>query len=153
MDFGWPRMDDSSTDDETLGGIVGKRERVQRFAVTALLLGSLAAAGLPSSASADDRYISGVNYQSYPDGPGLRATALLSTEHDGVMKVSLFKRVNGKWKWVKTKQAQQNDVSPTAYTANFATPNATKCQFRAKFTTPEHPVSKKKSDAFYCDSY
>lgn len=130
-----------------------KRNRVHRLAFTALLLGSLAAAGLPSPASADERYITGVGYQTYPDSPGLRATALLNVEHEGVMKVALFKRVNGTWKWIKTKVAQQNETTETAYTAQFATPNATKCQFRATFTSPDHPKSKKRTPGFYCDSY
>ena len=131
-------------------GILGKRNRVHRLAVTALLLGALAVAGLPSTASAHPRRITDM-YTVGSDPQRVTAVAELNVEHEGVMKITLFKRVNGKWRKVKTKTAQQSDQNPAWYTADFFRPNTNgKCQFRAAFMTPDHETSKKRTGGFYC---
>ena len=118
--------------------------------MTALLLGALAAAGLPSPASAHPRRITTV-YNTGTDPQRTTAVAELDMEHEGVMKITLFKRVNGNWRKVKTKTAQQSEIDPAWYKADFFRPNTNgKCQFRAAFTTPDHDTSKKRTGGFYC---
>lgn len=128
------------------------KHRVQRLAVTGLLLGSLALSGLPSPAAAHTRYITDVFGGGLKgEEPGLRATANLNREHAGIMKFTLYKRAGGDWVSVKTKRGQQSKVSPTSYSAIFNSPNANQCKFRAKFTSSEHNTSQKSTQAFDCD--
>jgi hypothetical protein len=121
--------------------------------MTALLLGSLAVAALPSPAAAHTRYITDFFYGGLKgDEEGLRANPIINREHAGVMKVTLFKRVNGNWESVKTKRALKSEVSPTSYSAIFAEPNASRCKFRAKFTTEGHNTSQKSTPDFGCET-
>ena len=132
--------------------IMVRKPRVRRFAVTGWLLGSLALAALPSPAAAHARYIVKVFGGGMKgEEPGLRASAYINREHAGVMKFTLFKRANGNWVPVKTKRGTKSEVSPVSYSANFNSPNANQCKFRAKFTTPEHRASSKSTAAFDCD--
>ena len=90
-------------------------------------------------------------YTTGTDPQRATAVAELNIEHEGVMKISLFKRVNGKWKKVKTKTAQPSEQNAAWYTAVFFRPNTNgKCQLRAAFTTPDHDTSRKKTGGFYC---
>lgn len=128
------------------------KHRVKRLAVTGLLLGSFALAAAPTPAAAHTRYIvKAFGGGLKGDEPGLRASAYLNREHEGVMKFTLYKRVNGNWDSVKTKEGNQSKVSPISYDAFFNSPHANKCKFKAKFTSAGHNPSQKSTAAFNCD--
>ena len=131
---------------------MSKSHRVQRLAVTGLVLGSLALAALPSPAATHTRYIVKVFGGGLKgEEPGLRASAYLNREHAGAMKFTLLKRANGDWVPVKTKRGIKSEVSPVSYSAIFNSPNANQCKFKAKFTSSAHNTSRKTTPAFDCD--
>ena len=129
------------------------RLRIARVVIVGMVLGSLALAALPSPAAAHTRYITDFYYGGLKgDEEGLQANPVINRTHAGIMKVTLLKRVNGNWNAVKTKRADNTEVSPTSYRAFFAEPNANQCKFRAKFTTDGHNTSQKSTPAFSCET-
>lgn len=107
------------------------------------------AIGTPAGpASAHEREFDWVYAASTSDSEIKAQAALAGGTHPGKMKMTLKKKVDGKWAFVAAKTATVGDDG--YYTAVFSMLGDEKCKVFAKHTANGHPPIKKAGNSFDC---
>ena len=120
------------------------RRLVAGAALAIFALGSLA-----GPAAAHQRQFDWVYSASISEADIKAQAALTTGEHAGTMKMTLKKKVDGEWRFVKSAVASYGEDG--YYTAIFAMlPGDEKCKVFAKHTAPNHPTIKKAGNWFNC---
>ncbi|MDQ4145686.1 MAG: hypothetical protein M3198_18460 [Actinomycetota bacterium] len=112
-----------------------------------LVAGALCLSVICGPSLAHERSIEEVHGAGYDDHTG--GSAIVSRAHDGVMKLTLVKRVQGEWKFVQRKEGQRS--TPYIYNAIFQKVRGDRtCQIRARFVDEGHPDATGRSYTFPC---
>ena len=116
--------------------------------VAAAAIATVALGAFSGPAAAHQREFKWVYSASISDAE-IKAQAELTTgKHPGTVRMTLKKKVDGEWKFVKRKVATYGDDG--YYTAMFSTLGDEKCKVFAKHTATGHSTIKKASNWFNC---
>lgn len=115
--------------------------------IVIVVAGAIGFSALCPAAPAHERAIAEVHGAGYDDHTG--GSAIIDRRHDGVMKLTLVKRVQGEWEFVQRKEAEK--TTPYIYNARFQKVRGERtCQIRARFVDEGHPDARGRSYSFPC---